>query len=276
MSTKVIDCYRIEHSSVSDKVTKDNVVDEKPFTIQIDQVGSFTLLATPRDLQELAVGFLFTEGVIESFSDILKISVDKLDQSIISFSVKNPHRVKSKRNLIVTSGCGMCGKDNIDNILFEIKPCKERLKINPKDFVRIAEKVREKQKLFQQTGATHAAAIFDARAEIIACFEDIGRHNALDKAIGKCLIDNKIDLTRNVDINIDVVDSTTGLGVFLSSRVSFEMVTKAARAGIELIVAVSAPSSLAVKAAEYWNITLCGFVRDDKGNVYSGVARLIF
>jgi FdhD protein len=119
--------------------------------------------------------------------------------------------------------------------------------------------MRSGQVLFDRTGATHAAAIFSHRGDLLAIAEDIGRHNALDKAIGKCLLGN-----------ID----TSGCAVCLSGRVSFELAAKSARAGIELIAAVSAPSSLAVRVAEACNITLCGFVRGEKATIYTHPRRI--
>jgi FdhD protein len=256
-----ISCHRLSLKSgiISLSASEDLAIEEKPLTIIVPEIGSFTLLCTPTDLQELAVGFIYSEGIIESIADIIDIDCSKLDQLIISLKVKNFGQIYAKRNLIVTSGCGLCGKHNIDHILLTTPPCPNTLKISPMDITPLVTKILEKQLLFKQTGATHTAAIFDQNHNIIAMKEDLARHNALDKTIGFCLL-NQINLA--------------SCGVFLSSRVSFEMVTKTARAGLELILAVSAPSALAIKAAEYWNITLCGFLRGDSGNIYTNRSRL--
>ena len=120
-------------------------------------------------------------------------------------------------------------------------------------------RLRETQTVFEATGGVHAAGVFDAAGAMLATAEDIGRHNALDKAIGECLLAGR---------------ATGGCGVVLSGRVSFELVAKAARAGVEVILAVSGPTSLAVEAADRWNITLCGFVRGDRMNVYTHPGRI--
>ena len=161
--------------------------------------------------------------------------------------------------MIVASSCGLCGTRNIDKMLAEIQPCENTLVINRVLLIEVSERLKSMQQIFQVTGGTHAAGMFDSSGKIFSLAEDIGRHSAFDKAIGKCLL-NRL--------------SMKGFGVMLSGRVSLEMVTKAARAGIELIAAVSAPTSLAVEAAEKWNITLCGFLRPDKMNVYTNPKRI--
>lgn len=259
-SIKTINCRPIVRSQISDSNKSDLVIEEKLFTIQIAQIGSFTLLCTPENLKELAVGFLFSEGIITSIDDILVIDESGLGQLLIAFQVKNPEKVIGKRNLIVTSGCGLCGKDNLENLLVTIPACNNTLKFPPDKFIELLTQMQEQQVLFKQTGATHSAQLFDFKGKIFYMDEDVGRHNALDKVIGHCLL-NRIP--------------TQGCGLLLSCRVSFEMVVKAARAEIELIVAVSAPTALAIKAAKHWNITLCGFVREENGNIYSGIERLI-
>lgn len=243
----------------TEKESEDFVIKEAPFTIQVDQVGSFTLLCTPTDLKELAFGFIFTEGLISSKEDIIHILEKDEGERIISLQVREPNRVKTDRNLIVTSSCGICGKHNTEQLIFSISSLKNNFKFNLKHIELLEKNINEMQELFHATGGAHAAAIFDAEGNIVSFFEDVGRHNAFDKAIGSCLI-NEI--------------STSGLGVFLSSRISFEMVVKAARARIELIIGVSAPTDLAIKAAKYWNITLCGFVRHGKGNIYTAKERI--
>lgn len=249
--------WKLENCS---KPADDYVINEKILTVQIDGVGSFTLLCTPSNLEELALGFAFTEGLIDSSADVSSIS-QKHDNngSIVSMQIRNPDRVKTKRNLIVTSGCGMCGKNNIENTIASTPAVKNSLKFNIKELESLEKNIGENQSIFRTTGGAHAAAFFDQQGTIIAMHEDVGRHNALDKTIGYCLT-NKI--------------STCGLGLFLSSRISFEMVLKAVKAGIELIMGVSAPTDMAIKSAKYWNITLCGFVRHGKGNIYTGKERI--
>lgn len=232
----------------------DNVVLEQPVTIMIDQVGSFTVMATPCDIEALAVGFIFSEGLIDSIDQVVDIVTKPQAPNVVGIKVQDPSRIAIKRNMIVASSCGMCGTRNIEKMLAEMPSCGESLTVSSSLLIKATEKLRAVQDTFQRTGGSHAAAVFDSSGQFIAVAEDLGRHSALDKAIGKCLIDKL---------------PTQGRAVVLSGRVSLEMVSKSARAGIELIAAVSAVSSLAVEAARKWNITLCGFVRQDKINIYT-------
>lgn len=255
-NTVRVNVWDLENTSAK---REDHVICEELLTIQIDNVGSFTFLCTPSDIEELALGFAFTEGLIDTRNDVISISKSTNNGTFISLAIRNPERVKTKRNLIVTSGCGVCGKHNIENIISSISPLTSNLKFNAKRAELLEKDIKNKQTLFLATGAAHAAALFDQDEQVISMCEDVGRHNALDKAIGFCV---KNDI------------ATARLGLFLSSRISFEMVTKAARAGVELIIGVSAPTSLAIKAANFWNITLCGFVRSGQGNIYTAKERI--
>lgn len=253
------DILRILPEGKSEKLT-DSVIIEQPVTIMIDQVGSFTVMATPSDIDALAVGFVYSEGLIESIDDVVAISRKPQLPNVVGIQVNDPTHIAIQRNMIVASSCGMCGTRNIDKMLTQIPACGESLKVNSNMLTEIIENLRSMQQIFHITGGSHAAGIFDSSGNIIAFAEDLGRHSAFDKAIGKCLL-NKLPIK--------------GCAVALSGRVSLEMVIKAAKAGIELIAAVSAPSSFAIEAAERWNITLCGFVRSDKLNVYTHLKRII-
>ena len=239
-------------------ITNDSVVTEKVVTVMIDKVGSFTIMATPSDVEALAVGFIYSEGIIDSFQDCLAVSQNEKLPNVVGIKVQNPTQI-TKRNMIVASSCGMCGVRNIEKMLADIPRCKKTLTITTNELIKISETMRSKQTLFETTGGAHAAGIFNTAGNIIAFAEDIGRHSAFDKAIGKCLMAGL---------------ETKGRGAVLSGRVSLEMVTKAARAGIELIEAVSAPSSFAVEAAQLWNITVCGFVRTGRMNIYTHPERI--
>ncbi len=238
------------------------VVVEHPLTIAIEGVGSYALMCTPTDPVALAVGFAFTEGIISSARDIHLLHTCQDDPNSISMRISN-ERLKmpaQSRNLIVSSSCGMCGLEKIEEILNGISPCSRSLRLTLSDLFMAHDQAKSMQRLFAETGGTHCAAIFDADRKIISFAEDIGRHNALDKAIGKCLL---------AEI------STHGCALAFSGRVSVEVVVKAAKAGIELIAAVSAPSSLAVEAAQRCGMTLCGFVRDDRATIYSNDWRVV-
>jgi len=238
---------------------RDLVVVEKAVTIAVQDAENFTILCTPSDLEALAAGFLFAESMIESLDDIVSIRADGGNSSV-EVELADPSKAVGRRNLIIASSCGMCGVRNLKRILYTTAPCENRLRVGVEFLHEAIEKMYPMQEIFRETGAAHAAGLFSGDGRIVAFGEDIGRHSALDKAVGKCLLEGR---------------SMVGCAVALSGRVSFEMVTKAARAGLELIAAISAPSSLAVEAARRWNITLCGFVREDRANVYAHPERII-
>lgn len=249
-------------STASAPVTEEyRIVQERPVTIAIDDVGDYTLMCTPSDAMALAVGFAFTEGIIASLSEIDLLNVCEDDPGTIRMRLSSgrvPGATKA-RNLIVASSCGMCGIERVNDILDGLGVCQQSLRVPLSVVLDVHKELRARQTIFRETGGTHAAAIFTADGEIVAFAEDIGRHNALDKAIGKCLLAER---------------PATGCGVAFSGRASFEIAVKAARAGIELIAAVSAPSSLAVQTAQRCGITLCGFVREDRATVYTHEARI--
>ena len=241
------------------ETVSDNIVIEQPITIMIDKVGSFTIMCTPSDIEALAVGFVYSEGMIDSIDDVVDVSTKPQLPNVVGIAVHDPTQISVRRNMIVASSCGMCGTRNIDKMLSEMPTCGLSLEVSSNLLIEVTERLRSMQQIFRMTGGSHAAGIFDCSGKIIAFAEDLGRHNALDKAIGKCLLD-KLPMK--------------GFAAVLSGRVSLEMVTKAARAGLELIAAVSAPSSFAIEAADKWNITLCGFVRPGKVNVYTHPERI--
>ena len=239
----------------------DYVVVEDILVIDIEDVGSYTLLCTPYDTRALAVGFAFSEGIISGLDDMKMLYHCEDTPGVIRMAVADPARAQGpERNLIVTSSCGMCGsREAVERFLSETSAVGQSLYVTTSLLMSTVQDMRTQQRLFSQTGGTHAAAIFSGGGEIISFSEDIGRHNALDKAIGKCLLAGI---------------PTAGCGVVLSGRVSFELVAKSARAGLELVAAVSAPSSLAIDAAQRSNITLCGFVRDDRATAYTHPERI--
>ena len=254
-SAPVCRIHRLSHV----EHVSDCVIAEEPVTIMVDRVGSFTVMCTPTDINALAVGFLFSEGMICSADEVVEICRKEHLDNVIGIQIQKFSKHEIQRNLVIASSCGMCGVRNIEKMLSGIPPCEQSLTVEEELLFEIVNGLRSRQQLFDLTGAAHAAAIFNDSGQIIAFAEDIGRHNALDKAIGKCLLTEQ---------------SVRGCGVALSGRVSLDMVAKAARAGIELIAAVSGVSSYAIAAAKRWNITLCGFVRQERANVYTGPTRV--
>jgi FdhD protein len=239
---------------------QDQVVVEEPFTIKIDCGDSFTILCMPTNLRALTVGFLYAEGIITSEDDI--VALEELQQNFagVLVKLKKSNATVVKNKLLVTSSGRSYNFSDVEEFIRDIPRVQTKLILPLTKLNLLVTELQSRQIVFQQTGGTHAAAIFNAAGEIVAFAEDIGRHNALDKVIGDCLL-------RGIDMR--------GCGVVLSSRVSAEMVLKTARARLEFIVAVSAPTSLAIKIASKLNITLCGFVRGQRANIYVGATRVI-
>jgi FdhD protein len=227
-------------------------------------------MRTPGNDFELAAGFLFTEGIVSDRNQISSIkhcgkfgqaqNTVRLDlQPEIEINLK-----KIERNFYTTSSCGVCGKSSIEALETGAK------RIGRRDFPPVSVetihqlpcKLRAAQKIFDHTGGLHAAALFDANGNLIESREDVGRHNAVDKLIGAKFLSSEIPLAGKI--------------LFLSGRVSFELVQKALMAQIPVIAAVGAPSSLAVEAAEEFGVTLLGFVRENRFNVYAGFERIAF
>jgi len=256
--TRRIEPWRFSTKGGPPQRDRCDVVVESVLTIMIEDIGSLTVLCTPNDTEALAVGFLFAEGIIAGPEEIARFT-RRADPHVVAIRVDHPERVVAGRNLIVTSSCGMCGSRNIDNLIEGLKPGRDTFRISPRVLRDVARKMRKRQNLFSRTGGTHSAAVFTPDGEIIALGEDIGRHNALDKAVGQCLLEGR---------------SLQDRGVMLSGRISLEMIAKSARAGFEVAAGVSAPSSLAIDAAQRSNITLCGYVRADRATAYTHPHRI--
>ena len=241
---------------------RNEVAVEAPVVIDVQDVGTYSLVCTPADTRALAVGFAFTEGIIQGLDDIVLLSDCEEDPGLVRVQLADSRNVRApERNLMVLTSCGICGSRQAVEAFLDAAPqVGDSLRLSPEILRGILEQMQGRQQLFARTGGTHAAAVFDAEGAIMAFAEDVGRHNALDKAIGTCLL---ADL------------STAGCGVALSGRASFELVAKGARAGIEIAVAVSAPTSLAVEGAERSGMTLCGFVRGDRVTVYTHAHRIV-
>ena len=263
------------------KVANENAIDtddllavEEPLEIQLlcgnaderQQKSISVTMRTPGNDEELAAGFLFTEGIIRNNREILFIKKNSLDHNRILVGLQenvNPHIQKLERNFYTTSGCGVCGKSSIDAIktisAYLNEP--DAICLKTEMVYSIHSQIRERQAIFNSTGGLHASALFDMEGNFIMLHEDVGRHNALDKVIGASLLNEELPLTNTI--------------LLLSGRVSFELIQKACMAGIKVITAVGAPSSLAVELAKESNITLIGFLRNERFNIYSGRERIM-
>ena len=253
--------------------TDDKVAVEEPLEIQLAystdtgrmQKNIAITMRTPGNDEELAAGFLFTEGIIKNITAIQKIKQQSVDENRVLVTLQEnivPVLANASRNFYSTSSCGICGKASINAIrtvsLYGDE--KDNICINSSILYHLQDKLKKQQKIFEDTGGIHASALFDLNGNFIMLREDVGRHNALDKIIGAALLNKQLPLNNGI--------------LFLSGRAGFELVQKAAMAGIKIIAAVGAPSSLAVELAKETGITLIGFLRNDRFNIYSGEQRI--
>jgi FdhD protein len=283
-----------EHSFAS-KQTEDLLAVEEPLEIRIvygqkdgrQQKNISVTMCTPGNDIELACGFLFTEGIIRSKEDILNCNTSGDNivtvelQPGISFDPK-----KIERHFYTSSSCGVCGKSSIDAVknVFTHDGTKDNIQISASVIIKLPDSLRKQQEVFEHTGGLHASALFDLEGNLLLTREDVGRHNALDKLIGATF-----QIGRNLQGFLQIRDSEQSKPLegsssitipldkhilLLSGRASFELIQKAAMAGIKIVCAVGAPSSLAVEMAKESEMTLVGFLRDERFNIYCGEQRI--
>ena len=252
---------------------------EEPLEIRLDyglpgerKVQNISVtMRTPGQDDELATGFLFTENIIKNKEDIASveycfIACAENKENVIQVSLREgvePELRNTERNFYTTSSCGVCGKGSIGALrtVSAVKQKDDKFFINPEILYGLPDTLQQHQQVFADTGGLHASALFDKNGELLLAREDVGRHNALDKLIGASIAKGWLPLGQNI--------------LLLSGRASFELVQKAIMAGINIIASVGAPSSLAVELAEEFNITLAGFLRGRRFNIYSGPNRII-
>ncbi|WIV12578.1 formate dehydrogenase accessory sulfurtransferase FdhD [Proteiniborus sp. MB09-C3] len=257
--TKKFDILKVKGEGISEE--EDIVVSEYPFTIFINGEEFITLLCSPKSLKYLAVGFLYSEGFISSISDILSIKIEE-EKGLSYVELKNrdllAEKLYGKRT--ITSGCG---KGTLFyNVLdsFKSKKIKNKLPITLDEIKFLVKDFSKSSELFLSTGGVHSCALCNTN-DILIFEEDIGRHNALDKVLGKALID---DMTFTDKI------------LLVSGRLSSEMLIKTAKREIPILISRAAPTSLAIELARELNITLIGFARGEKMNIYSNFPSLNF
>jgi FdhD protein len=241
---------------------------EEPLEIKLLQGDSpvakpiSVTMRTPGNDESLALGFLFTEGIIQHGSDVEKIhTAEDPSGNTLTVQLKSHISVdltKLERHFYTTSSCGVCGKASMDAVKQQcnIELPKTQWKVPSQVLYSLPDSLRKQQANFAQTGGIHGCALFDLDGNFIRSAEDVGRHNALDKLIGQCILN-----TPTIPLNDQIV--------MLSGRISFELVQKAAMAGVRFITAVGAPSSLAIDLAEDMGITLVGFLRGERCNIYT-------
>lgn len=250
----------------------DTLVTEEPLEIRAAGPGQearavSVTMRTPGGDFDLAVGFLFTEGLIRP-GDVHRVAYcDNLpgeDQryNIVSVTLQRPFDFERLgRNFFATSSCGVCGKAALDQVEVHCAPVAPGPEVRVEALVRLPDVLRDAQHVFERTGGLHAAGLFTPDGELVSIREDVGRHNAVDKVIGEQVLLGKVPLADHV--------------LQVSGRASFEIVQKAAVAGIPIVSAVSAPSSLAVEAGERFGLTVVGFVRDGRCNIYTHPERVL-
>lgn len=220
-------------------------------------------MRTPGEDSELALGFLFTEGIIDSMNQVLSINSYSENIITIAFTENVIFDIKKlEKHFYTSSSCGICGKTSIEAIrtIKSSTTNNKTLIVNSTVIQNLPSALRIKQNIFEQTGGLHASAIFNPEGELILLCEDVGRHNALDKLIGSALKTNILPLEKYI--------------LLLSGRASFELIQKATMAGITIVASIGAPSSLAVELANEREMTLIGFLRNKQFNIYCGKERI--
>ena len=241
----------------------DELTIEEPLEICIGRGTIATTMRTPGHDEELATGFLLSEGIVRGRDQISSLSVDGDNRVAVKLTGGVKLKLNStKRFGTISSSCGLCGKTSIDAIRqnFPAIPSID-IRIDIETLLSFPEKLRSAQSDFVRTGGIHAAGIFDVKGELKIAREDIGRHNAVDKVIGRALLDGLVPLDGHL--------------LLVSGRASFEIMQKALAAGVPIVAAVSAASSLAVEFARDGNQTLIGFLRPPSFNIYSHTERVI-
>ncbi|MDH3336889.1 MAG: formate dehydrogenase accessory sulfurtransferase FdhD [Gammaproteobacteria bacterium] len=272
-----VDISKVSNGSQQSRA--DSVAVEEPLEIRLgystaDGRASRSVsitMRTPGNDPELAAGFLYTESIIRRADDISCIETcgppapDSGNHNVVRVELGPDVSVdlgRLQRHFYTTSSCGVCGKTSLDALrVIGVAPMGNNDTTFDRDvLIKIPDKLRKAQATFDKTGGLHAAGVFTTAGELVVTMEDVGRHNAVDKVIGALLLDDRLP--------------ATDLGLMVSGRASFELMQKALVAGMPLLAAVSAPSSLAVQLASEFNMTLVGFLRGDTFNIYSGKQRI--
>jgi FdhD protein len=235
---------------------RDVVAVEEPLEIRVNGSPVAVTMRTPGHDEELALGFCLSEGLRPGRAALpADLAANTVDVEAPGF---DPERLR--RSFYVSSSCGVCGKGALDAVAVEAPHVESELRLPAALLVSLPDRLREAQDAFAATGGLHATGLFEGSGQLLCVREDVGRHNALDKVLGWAFTEGRLPLADSV--------------LCLSGRIAFELVQKAAVAGCPIVVAVGAPSSLAVELAADRGITLCGFTRDERMNVYSGAWRV--
>jgi len=250
--------------------TDDHLAVEEPLEIRIGDEPIAVTMRTPGHDEDLAAGFCLTEGIIEEPDELESVSPCDLAEfgNVInvmltaSAMTRRAEQVcNAKREMYLSSSCGLCGKQSIEHIEQKVTPITQRMSVDSQVLLSLPQSMRVAQATFDETGGLHAAALFDLSGRLLILREDVGRHNAVDKVLGHALLTGMLPASQTI--------------LLVSGRASFEIMQKAAMAHVPIVAAVSAPSSLAVDFAKRLNMTLVGFLRKQRMNVYHDWGRVV-
>ncbi|HEY7790696.1 MAG TPA: formate dehydrogenase accessory sulfurtransferase FdhD [Vicinamibacterales bacterium] len=267
---RTIDLTRVRAGGASR--AHDLAATEEPLEVRLHGEPFSVIMRTPGHDRELAAGFLLAEQVIQRASDVRSIAhrrdlAGDLDTNVVnvmfsdSHAAELPRLLEGRRQTSTASSCGLCGRRSIESLALDVPPLASTWTIRAVTVARLPEELRRAQTAFDETGGLHAAGVFSPGGERLDAAEDVGRHNAVDKIVGRALMAGTLPLSACV--------------LMVSGRASFEIVQKAHIAGLPIVAAVSAPSTLAIELADRAGITLIGFVRGDSFNVYTHSARVL-
>lgn len=253
----------------------DEIAAEEPLQLLLDGEPLSVVMRTPGNDAELALGLLHAERVITSLDDVAGVSIsaesgeieeaielspDLVESNAVDVRLRSTAARRPRRSFLSTSACGVCGATTLDDLAHDHAPLAPGPEVDAVVIPGLADSLRGHQRLFERTGGIHAAGLFTSEGAPVTVREDIGRHNAVDKVVGRALLDRRTPLMGSV--------------LAVSGRAGYEIVQKAVAAGIPVVVAVGAPSTLAVATAERFGLTLVAFLRGDRFNVYSGPERI--
>jgi len=254
---------------------RDQVAAEEPLQILLDGAPLSIVMRTPGNDLELALGLLWAERVIRSRDDVASVRIsaeaaendgslpvagDLVESNQIDIHLRSAGGRRPERSFLSSSACGVCGATTVESLALDFSMLEPGTTLDASILTRLADRLRDQQRIFESTGGLHAAGLFDTSGELELLREDIGRHNAVDKVVGRAFLDRALPLRDRV--------------LAVSGRAGYEVVQKAVAAGIPILAAVGAPSSLAVATAERFGMTLVGFLREDRFNVYTSPERI--
>jgi len=257
--------WRIQDGGVRE--LSDWVVVEEPLEIRVEGEGLAVIMRTPGHDVELAAGFCLTEGVVKSFDLIGTIrqcrsdtdeEMNAVEVSLAPGTGFDHERLR--RNLMASAACGLCGRASLEALATQATPSRSSLRVRREVLQALPDRLLRAQETFGRTGALHASGLFDAEGQLLICREDVGRHNAVDKVVGRAALDGL---------------ATDAAILLVSGRTSFEILQKAAVAGIPVVCAVSGPTTLAIETARAFNITLINFLRGQRMNIATRPERVI-